>query len=212
VINHLLFRDELGIERAMSRLVSWQIRKLLLHVASTERRLGDLVRIAVGCELAEFREYYRRLALGKEWMGPFGFTGELDTSWEKVLVEHPDLLLVWRDHDGIAGHAIWHETSTDEHREGDPRDSEDKAILRKLCGGKKENIVELHELWLRKKHRGKGYGKRFFEFFEDLIRRKGYDSIVYYADHPTAIAICKNRGWKEGFLAEHKWHVFCLSL
>jgi len=72
-------------------------------------------------------------------------------------------------------------------------------------------IVELHELWLRKKHRGKGYGKRFFEFFEDFIRKKGYDSIVYYADHPAAITICRNRGWKEGFLAKENWHVFCLS-
>jgi GNAT superfamily N-acetyltransferase len=169
------------------------------------------MRIVAGCKLEEFKKYYERLALDKEWRGTFGFTEELDTSWEKVLVENPDLLLVMRDNDGIMGHAIWHETSTDEHREGDPRDREDKEVLRKLFGGKKENIVELHEIWLRKKYRGKGYGKKFFEFFENSIRKKGYDSIVYYADHPAALAICRNRGWKEEFLTQEKWYVFCLS-
>jgi GNAT superfamily N-acetyltransferase len=167
--------------------------------------------IVVGYDLEEFKRYYKKLALDKEWRGTFGFTEELDTSWEKVLVENPDLLLVWIDKDRIIGHAIWHETSTDEHREGDPRDREDKEVLRELCGGKKDNIVELHEIWLRKKYRGKGYGKRFFEFFEEFIRKKGYDSIVYYADHPAAIAICQRRGWKEGFLVKKNWHVFCLS-
>lgn len=169
------------------------------------------MRIVVGCDLEEFKRYYKKLALDKEWQGTFGFTEELDTSWEKVLVENPDLLFVWRDNDRIIGHAIWHETSTDEHREGDPRDREDREVLRELCGGKKDNIVELHELWLRKKYRGKDYGKRFFGFFEDFIRKKGYNSIVYYADHPAAIAICRNRGWKEGFLGKEKWYVFCLS-
>lgn len=167
------------------------------------------MRLVVGCDLKEFKRYYKELARDREWRGTFGFTEELDTSWEKVLVENPDLLLVWRENDRIIGHAIWHETSTDEHREGDPRDKEDRNILRKLCGEKKNNIVELHELWLRKKHRRKGYGKRFFE---ELIRKKGYNSIVYYTDHPAAIAICRNRGWKEGFLVKEKWYVFCLSL
>lgn len=169
------------------------------------------MRIVVGCDLEEFKKYYRKLAADQEWRGTFGFTEELDTSWEKVLVENPDLLLVWRDNHEIIGHAIWHETSTDEHREGDPRDQEDRETLRKLCGGKNDNVVELHEVWLRKKRRGKGYGKRFFDFFEDFIRQKGYDSIVYYADHPAALAICRNRGWKEEFLVKEKWHVFCLS-
>lgn len=169
------------------------------------------MRIAVGCDLEEFKKYYRRLAVDKEWRGTFGFTEELDMNWEKVLVENPSLLLVWRENDRIIGHAIWHETSTDEHREGDPRDREDIDILRKLCGGRRDDIVELHELWLRKKYRGKGYGKRFLGFFEDFIRKKGYNSIVYYADHPAAIAICRNRGWKEGFLAKEKWYVFCHS-
>ena len=170
------------------------------------------MRITVGCDLGEFKRYYKKLALDKEWQGTFGFTEERDTSWERVLAKNPSQLLVWRKNDEIIGHTIWHETSTDEHREGDPRDREDREILRKLCGGKKDNIVELHEIWLRKEHRGRGYGKKFFAFFEDFIRNKGYDSIVYYADHPAAISICRKRGWKEDFLANEKWHVFCLLL
>lgn len=47
--------------------------------------------------------------------------------------------------------------------------------------GKKRDFVELHEVWLIKELRGKGYGKRFFEFFEQLISNKGYDLIVFYA-------------------------------
>ena len=84
--------------------------------------------------------------------------------------------------------------------------------MRKLCGGKKGNIVELHEIWLRKKYRGKGYGTRFFEFFEGFIGKKGYDSIVYYADQPAAIAICRKRRYKEAFLEKEKMRVFCLTL
>ena len=84
--------------------------------------------------------------------------------------------------------------------------------MRKLCGGKKGNIVELHEIWLRKKYRGKGYGSRFFEFFEGFIGKKGCDSIVYYADHPAAIAICRKREYKEGFLEKERMQVFCLTL
>lgn len=164
------------------------------------------MRFVVGCGLDEFKEYYKR----NGFAGEQG-TGELGITEEKIITQDPSHLIVWRENNKIIGDAIWHETSTDEHREGDPRDREDKELLRKLCGGKKENIVELHELWLRKKYRGKGYGKKFFEFFENFTRKKDYDSIVYYADHPAAIAICRNRGWKEGFLEEEKWYVFCLS-
>ncbi|UCB60229.1 MAG: GNAT family N-acetyltransferase [Candidatus Bathyarchaeota archaeon] len=170
------------------------------------------MRLVIGCDLEEFKRYYKQLALDGEWKGTFGFTEELDTNWEKILVDNPELLLAWKENDEIIGHAIWHETGTEAHREGDPRDNEDRNLLRKLCGGKMDNIVELHELWLRKKYRGKGYGTRFFEFFEDFIRDKRYDAIVYYADHPAAIAVCRNRGWKEGYLAKERWYVFCLSL
>jgi GNAT superfamily N-acetyltransferase len=170
------------------------------------------MRIEVGCSLWEFQEYYKRLASDNEWRGTSGFSEELGTRWERVLAAKPELLLVWRENGEIIGHAIWHETSTDEHREGDERDKEDKETLRELCGGKKEDIVELHEVWLRQKYRKKGYGKRFFDFFERFIRKKGYSAIVYYADHPAAVTICRNRGWKEGYLEAENWFVFCLSL
>lgn len=75
-------------------------------------------------------------------------------------------------------------------------------------GGRRDKVVELHEIWLIKKHRGKGFGKQFFKFFEKFIRNKGYNSIVYYTDNPDAIAICRERGWKEDFPAKENWHVF----
>jgi GNAT superfamily N-acetyltransferase len=78
--------------------------------------------------------------------------------------------------------------------------------------GPKDNIIELHEIWLRKKYRGKGYGKRFFEFFEELIGRKGYDSVVYYADHPAALAICRRRGYTEDYLESEGEYVFYIQL
>jgi GNAT superfamily N-acetyltransferase len=169
------------------------------------------MKIVVGCDLKEFKRYYQKLAEDKEWQGTFGFTEELGTSWERVLVENPAQLIVVREDNEIIGHLVWHESNTDEHRAGDPRDEEDMRILRKLAGGKKD-VIELHEIWLRQKHRGKGYGKQLFEFFEDFMRRRGYHSIVYYANHPAAIAICRKRGYKEDFLKKEKEYVFHLSL
>jgi GNAT superfamily N-acetyltransferase len=128
-------------------------------------------------------------------------------------------LIVWKADDEVIGHAIWHESNTEEHRRGDPRDKEDHEILEKLLGGKKD-FVELHEVWLIKEQRGKGYGKEFFEFFEQFIRKRGYDSIVYYAYHPAAIAICRQRRYREAYGVEEiglegekqTCYVFYLSL
>lgn len=173
------------------------------------------MRIDVGCDLEEYKEYYKTLDDLHNYFRTLGLTdvtfGELGSTEEEIIKRDPSHLIVWRENDEIIGHAVWHKASTDEHKEGDPRDREDREVLRELCGGKKDNIVELHEIWLRKKYRGKGYGKRFFEFFEKFIRKKGYDSIVYYADHPAAITLCRDRGWKEGFLEKINWYVFCLS-
>ena len=83
-------------------------------------------------------------------------------------------------------------------RGGEPREKEDKEILHGFLG-KEKDFIELHELWLRKEYRGKGYGKRFFEFFEEYMRRKDYDSLVYYAFDPAAVAICRRRGYKEAY-------------
>jgi GNAT superfamily N-acetyltransferase len=173
------------------------------------------LRIVVGCDLEEYKRYYRTLNDLHNYFKTLGLTdvtfGKLGSTEEEIIKSDPSHLIVLRESNVIIGHAVWHETSTDEHRKGDPRGKEDRETLMKLCRGKKDNIVELHEVWLRKKHRGKGYGKRFFEFFEEFIRKKGYDSIVYYADHPAAIAICRKRGCKEGFLEKENEHVFCLS-
>jgi GNAT superfamily N-acetyltransferase len=125
-----------------------------------------------------------------EWQETYGYSEELGIIWERILIKNPSQLIVWRENNEIIGHVIWHESNTEEHRKGDPRDKEDKEILERLLGEKK-SFVELHEIWLTKEHRGKGYGKQFFEFFEEFIKHRGYDSIVYYANHPAAIAICR---------------------
>ncbi len=169
------------------------------------------MKIVVGCDLEEFKRYYKKLAEDGEWRSTFGFSEELGTSWEKVLLENPSLLIVMREKGEIAGHLIWHESSTDEHRKGDPRDEEDRGVLTKLAG-KKEDLVELHEVWLRQKYRRKGHGKQLFDFFEDFLKKRGYGSFAYYADHPAAIAICRKRAYKEAYIEKEKWHVFYLSL
>ncbi len=173
------------------------------------------MRFVIGCDLQEYKRYYQTLDDLHNYYRTLGLAdvtfGELGLTEEEIIERDPSHLIVLRENNTIIGHAVWHETSTDEHREDDPRDSEDRKALRNLCGGKKDSVVELHEIWLRKKYRGKGYGKKFFEFFEDFVKKKGFGSIVYYADHPAALAICRKRGWKEDFLEEENWYVFCLS-
>ena len=152
--------------------------------------------------IEEFRRYYNETL------------GELGGTEEQIIKEDPSHLIIWRKTDQILGHAIWHESNTEEHPNGVPRDKTDAELLEKLLGGKKE-FVELHELWLKIKHRGKGYGKQFFEFFEEFIANKGYKSIIYYTDNPAAIALCRQRGYKEVYgvkVEERTFNVFCLSL
>ena len=76
-----------------------------------------------------------------------------------------------------------------------------------LANGRQE-IIELHELWLKEAHRGKGYGKQFFEFFEKFIIIRGYNKIVYYADNASAIGISRKRGYKEKYYESQKWYTF----
>lgn len=174
------------------------------------------MKFIVGYNLEEYKRYYKTLDDLHNYFKTLGLTeikfGELGAVEEEIIKRDPTHLIIWREDNEIIGHAIWHETSTDEMKKGDPRDKEDREILRKLLGGKKDNLVELHEVWLRTKHRGKGYGKKFFEFFEQFIRKRGFDSIVYYTNHPAAIVICRKRGYGEGFLAKENWYVFSLTL
>lgn len=173
------------------------------------------MKFVVGCALEEFRRYYKTLDDLHAYLETLGLqdvnAGELGDVEEGIIKSDPSHLIVWKENAEIIGHAIWHASNTDEHRLGDPRDKEDKEILRRLLGGRKD-FIELHEIWLRKEHRGKDYGKRFFEFFEEFVKSRGYDSILYYTNHPAAIAICRKRRYKEDFLAKDAWHVFHLSL
>ncbi|MDH5374884.1 MAG: GNAT family N-acetyltransferase [Candidatus Bathyarchaeota archaeon] len=164
------------------------------------------MKFVVGCDSEEFKEYYKR----NGFAGEQG-TGELGITEEKIVTQDPSHLIVWRENNEIIGDAIWHETNTEEHRKGVPRDKEDKEILEKLLGGKKD-FVELHEVWLMKEYRGRGYGKKFFVFFEEFMRNRGFDSIVYYADHPAALAICRKRGYKEDYLKSESEYVFYIPL
>jgi GNAT superfamily N-acetyltransferase len=148
------------------------------------------MRFVEGCDFQELSRYLKKLGL-------YAKEGEMERLRSR-LESGLSTLIVFRDNDDIIGHAIWHESNTEEHSKGSPREKEDTEILRGFMG-KGKNFVELHELWLTKEHRGKGYGKLFFDFFEDYIERRGYDSIVYYAFDPAAIAICRKRGYKEAY-------------
>ena len=148
------------------------------------------MRFVEGCDFLEFSAYLIRLGL---YVGD----GELDRLRNNLKSGRSNLI-VFRENGEIIGHAIWHESNTEEHSKGSPRDEKDREILRGFMG-KGKDFVELHELWIVKEHRGKGYGKQFFDFFEDYIKRKVYDSIVYYAFDPAAIAICRKRGYKEAY-------------
>jgi len=148
------------------------------------------MRFVEGCDFLEFSAYLTRLWL---YVGD----GEL-VRLKNNLESGRSNLIVFRENCEIIGHAIWHESNTEEHSKGSPRDVKDREILRGFMGKGRE-FVELHELWIVKEHRGKGSGKQFFDFFEDYIKRKGYDSIVYYAFDPAAIAICRKRGYQEAY-------------
>lgn len=159
------------------------------------------MRFDVSCDLEELREYWNRS----------GYNGNLDYLMN-VVVKDPSQLIVWRENNKVVGHAVWHESNTEEHRKGDAREKEDTIILEKLLGGKKD-FVELHEIWLIKEYRGKGYGEMFHAFFEKFMKDKGYYHIVFYAHHPAAVAICRKHGYREGgYLKGLNEYVFYLSL
>lgn len=159
------------------------------------------MRFVVGCELDELKEYW----------GRNGYDGDLNYLMDMVIKDSSQLI-VWKDDGKIVGHAVWHESNAEEHGKGYARDKEDREALEKLLGGKKD-FVELHEMWLIKEYRGRGYGKKFHDFFEKLMKNKGYADIAFYADHPAALAIYRKRGYKEGgYLKELGEYVFYTSL
>jgi ribosomal protein S18 acetylase RimI-like enzyme len=172
------------------------------------------VRFDVGCDLDEFRRYYRNSGV-YEYSKLVGLTDGYDENLDymmNVVIKHPSQLIVWREKNKIVGHAVWHESKVEEHRKGDPRSKEDREALRNLLG-KKKDFVELHEIWLIKEHREKGYGNEFFDFFETFMKSRDYVDLVFYADHPAALAAFRKHGYKEGgYLKGVKEYVFYHSL
>lgn len=166
--------------------------------------------------IGEFMKYYSTLSdLHEFYIGRTSRdSGEFKLEVEERFHLDNDIrhLIIWKDSTEIVGHCIWHETSTDEMTPGDPRDNDDKETLRALFGGQKENLVELHELWLRTEHRGKGYGHQFFDFFESFVSQNGFDGIAHYSDYPGVLALCRKRGYKEAFLDSSGWYVFALKV
>lgn len=141
------------------------------------------------CEIEELEEYFARIGL------------DLGETERRLIVEKPERLIVWREQGTIAGHSIWHSSNTRAHMDGLPRDPDDRRILEEELGVRGD-FVELHEIWLSEEARGMGYGKQFFDYFEEMVRRNGYGSIVYYADHPAALSICRSRGYSEAYGVE----------
>ena len=103
------------------------------------------MKFEVGCdpESEEFKEYWSRNGYSQEFKG-FNHDRLYEMVVDDIKSNFPRLI-VWREDGKIVGHAVWHESNTEEHRKGgSPRDKEDRMALEKLLGGKKD-FVELHE-------------------------------------------------------------------
>jgi GNAT superfamily N-acetyltransferase len=150
--------------------------------------------LEVGCDQGKFRSYYLKTIASEAYKRD---VGENDGSVElEYVAADPSHLILWKDGEQILGHAIWHESNTDEHRPGVPREEDDKRLLRELLGGRAD-FIELHELWLPPEHRGKGYGRQFFDFFESSVSSKGHNIMVHHTFDETVAGICRRRGYKE---------------
>lgn len=125
----------------------------------------------------------------------------LGVTEERLIRENPERLILWREDGVLVGHAIWHKSNTEQHPDGTPREPEDQRILEDMLG-LEGDFIELHEIWLRDTHRGRGYGMKFFEYFEEMVKEWGYRAIVYYADHPAALGICLKRGYDQAYGVE----------
>ena len=148
-----------------------------------------MVTFTHGGNIEELRKHLEKLGL------------TLGATEERLIRENPDQLILWREGDTLVGHTIWHPSNTKQHPDGKPREEDDRHVLEDELGVEGD-FVELHEIWLADDHRGRGYGSAFFEYFEDMVQQRGYDSIVYYADHPAAMTICMKRGYTQAYGVE----------
>ena len=82
------------------------------------------MRFEVGCDLEGSRDTTRLLMIfttTTEHLGSLMSSLENSVLWRKKSSREIHLIyIVWRENDEIIGDAIWHETSTNEHRKGDP--------------------------------------------------------------------------------------------
>ena len=150
----------------------------------TEDTRGMAVEFSHGGDVEELRVHLEGLGLN---LGP---------TEERLITEKPERLIMWRDEGVLVGHTIWHASNTRVHPDGEPREVDDRRILEEelnIVG----DFIELHEIWLGDDYRGRGYGSSFFDYFEEMVKKKGFNSIVYYADHPAARSICRKRGYSE---------------
>ena len=154
----------------------------------------------MGYDIDKFKEFYKDVR-----------DNELEEFEIEFLREDPTQLIVWGENQQIFGWIIWHASNVKDHGDGTTRDEEDTEILTKIIG-ENEEFIELHELWLRKEYRGKGYGKQIFDFFENFVSEKGYKHVVYYAFDPAAIHICRKRGYKEEFYKKQQWYTLSKTL
>ena len=145
---------------------------------------GMVVEFSHGGDVEEIRAHLEGLGLS------------LGLTEERLIIEKPERLIMWRDAGVLVGHTIWHASNTKVHPDGEPREADDRRILEEelnIVG----DFIELHEIWLNDEYRGMGYGSYFFDYFEEMVVKKGFKSIVYYADHPAARSICRKRGYCE---------------
>jgi GNAT superfamily N-acetyltransferase len=165
----------------------------------------------VGGNLEDFESYYPTAGLPWVTRASFGRVGDVERSY---IMSNPEHLILFKEDQEIIGHMIWHESNTEEHSGGRVRAEDDRTVLRELLG-QGEEFAELHELWLVRSRRGRGYGRMFFDFFEKFARQRSFRHVVHYAFDPAALAICHDRGYRDRFgvmSGGEKSHVLCLDL
>ncbi len=133
------------------------------------RRAPAALAFEVGGNFVDFERYYTTAGLPWITRAPSGRVGNVE---KEHILNNPEHLIVCKEGNKAIGHMIWHGSNTEEHAEGGrARGRVDKTILRRLLG-RGEEFVELHESWLIRGRRRKGYGRLFFAFFSARSTRE----------------------------------------